>query len=169
MGSPEQASASDGAASQETPEQQQHQQQGAPPRDYQKLYEEIKGRPCRVDRISKLYERDEAKPLRTRQHLIDRELERVYDANTLEEIHEALEQAGRNLSKLAIFQDVQMLVHEDPEVRPQRMHDTGAGVSGQQRCSGWLHSGWLELGYQDNSECCSGRRESGTVHRAGQV
>lgn len=87
--------------------------------DYEKLFDEIKGRPCRVDRIEKLYEANE-KRLRTKPHVIDRELERVYAANSLEEINQALEEAGRNLQQLQCFKNLHMLVHEEPAVRSQR-------------------------------------------------
>jgi len=57
--------------------------------------------------------------LRTKPHIIDRELQRVQDANTLEEIHIALEETGRNLQQLGIFSRVDMLVSEDPEDDPE--------------------------------------------------
>lgn len=49
--------------------------------DYDAIFEEIKGRPCRVDRIEKLYEQAEVpgggkRRVRTRSHVIDRELDR---------------------------------------------------------------------------------------------
>jgi Fe2+ or Zn2+ uptake regulation protein len=40
--------------------------------------------------------------------VIDRELDRVYEARTLEEIHSALEQAGRNLQQLDVFRNLHM-------------------------------------------------------------
>lgn len=46
--------------------------------------------------------------LRTKRHVIDRELDRVYEARTLEEIHSALEQAGRNLQQLDVFRNLHM-------------------------------------------------------------
>lgn len=45
------------------------------PVDYEKLFEEIKAKPCRVDRIDRAYEAHGRKPLRTSSHVIDRELE----------------------------------------------------------------------------------------------
>lgn len=88
---------------------------GGPERDYQALYEQIKGQPCRVVQLDKVYEgKDRA--MRTKSYIIDRELQRVHDATTLEEIHVALEEAGRNLQQLGIFERVDMLVSEEPEV-----------------------------------------------------
>jgi outer membrane protein insertion porin family len=84
--------------------------------DYEQLFEEIKTRPCRVDRIEKVNDEPGQKKLRTKPHIIDRELERVYGANTLEEIHQALEEAGRNLQQLQVFRNLHMLVHEAPAV-----------------------------------------------------
>ena len=46
-----------------------------PPVDYEKLFEEIKTKSCRVDRIDRAYEAQGRKPLRTRSQIIDRELE----------------------------------------------------------------------------------------------
>ena len=46
--------------------------------------------------------------IRTKRHVIDRELDRVYEARTLEEIHSALEQAGRNLQQLDVFRNLHM-------------------------------------------------------------
>ena len=43
--------------------------------DYEKLYEDVKAKPCRVDRIDRAYEATGRKPLRTRSTIIDRELE----------------------------------------------------------------------------------------------
>ena len=43
-------------------------------------------------------------------------MQRVYDAQTLEEIHMALEEAGRNLQQLQVFRKLHMLVHEAPAV-----------------------------------------------------
>lgn len=43
-------------------------------------------------------------------------LQRVYEAKTLEEIHMALEEAGRNLQQLQVFRKLHMLVHEAPLV-----------------------------------------------------
>ena len=43
--------------------------------DYEKLYEDVKAKPCRVDRIDRAYEATGRKPLRTRSTIIDRELD----------------------------------------------------------------------------------------------
>lgn len=45
-------------------------------------------------------------------------MQRVYDATTLEEIHMALEEAGRNLQQLGVFRRLHMLVHEEPSDDP---------------------------------------------------
>ena len=84
-------------------------------KDYQALFEQIKSKPCKVVQLEKLYEA-EGRKLRTRPHLLDRELQRVYDARTLEEIHTALETTGRNLQQLGVFSSVDVLVNEEPEV-----------------------------------------------------
>ncbi|GAX76883.1 hypothetical protein CEUSTIGMA_g4329.t1 [Chlamydomonas eustigma] len=86
--------------------------------DYEQLFEQLKHKPCRVDRIDKKYESPGRKPIRTKASIIDRELERVYDATTLEEIHMALEEAGRNLQQLQVFRRLHMLVHEEPLDEP---------------------------------------------------
>jgi hypothetical protein len=84
--------------------------------DYEAIFAQVKDQPCKVDRIEKVF--DKSKDPRTNSHIIDRELQRVYDAGTLQEIHEALEEAGRNLQRLQIFRGLKMLIHEEPEVRP---------------------------------------------------
>lgn len=89
----------------------------APPHvDYQKLFDTIKSKPCKVVQLELEHENDN-RTLRTKPHIIDRELQRVHDAGTLEEIHIALEEAGRNLQQLGIFSNVDMLVDEEPLVR----------------------------------------------------
>ena len=51
--------------------------------DYEKLYEDVKAKPCRVDRIDRAYEATGRKPLRTRSTIIDRELEVGAGATTV--------------------------------------------------------------------------------------
>jgi len=82
--------------------------------DLQALYERAKGAPCHVAQVETVTVND--KPLRTRPHLIDAELERVHRASTLAEIHDALEVAGRNLQQLGVFKRVDMVLNELPEV-----------------------------------------------------
>ena len=64
-----------------------------PATDYEKLYEDVKGRPCRVDRIERAYLSKERKPLRTRSHIIDRELEVRSDQNLVTMIQSCKHQA----------------------------------------------------------------------------
>ncbi len=84
--------------------------------NYEELFEQVKNRPCRVAHIEHVYEGKQDVKLRTRPHIIERELQRVYDAKTLEEIHLALEEAGRSLQQLQIFRKLDMLVTEEPKV-----------------------------------------------------
>jgi hypothetical protein len=113
------------ASSSSTPEGQSpsssspDREQRAPPGrllDYEALFEQIKGKPIRVAAVDKLPE-EEGRPMRTKQSIIDRELQRVYDAKTLEELHAAMEQAGRNLQQLNVFNKVDFLANEEPEVK----------------------------------------------------
>ncbi|KAJ9511435.1 hypothetical protein QJQ45_029911 [Haematococcus lacustris] len=87
-------------------------------RDYSALYERIKRKPCRVANLEQLHE-TQGRKLRTRAHLIERELQKVQDASTLEEIHLALEEAGSNLEKLRVFSRIELLVNEEPEDEPE--------------------------------------------------
>eukprot|EP00967_Tisochrysis_lutea_P131254 scaffold227991_cov19-Tisochrysis_lutea.AAC.1 len=128
--------------------------------DYQALFEQIKTAPCKVSQVEKVNE-VKGEPLRTRPHLIDRELERVYAAGTLEEIHAgrlvvsvpsmpfcsrascprhivlapllraALEEAGRNLQQLGVFKRVDMLLNELPEVCRHAALCSTTGDAGQ--------------------------------------
>jgi hypothetical protein len=98
------------------------------PLDYNELYEAHKHKLCRVVALDKLWEGKE-QGLRTKAQLIDRELDRVLEARTLEEVHGALEEAGRNLQQLQTFRRVEMLVSEEPLVR-----------LGGWGCSGLLHA-----------------------------
>mmetsp|Transcript_32609 Transcript_32609/g.72023 ORF Transcript_32609/g.72023 Transcript_32609/m.72023 type:complete len:528 (-) Transcript_32609:921-2504(-) len=82
--------------------------------DYEALYERVKDNPCKVANVDRVYE-TKGVPLRTKAHIIDRELDKIFEANTLGEIHAALEEAGRNLSQLQVFRKVHMIVSEEPE------------------------------------------------------
>lgn len=67
-------------------------------------------------RLDKEYER-EGRELRTKAYIIDRELERVHQAETLEQLQDALNEAGERLQQLDVFSRIDMLVTEEPEVR----------------------------------------------------
>jgi hypothetical protein len=84
--------------------------------DYEALFEQIKGKPIRVAAVDQIPD-TEGRPMRTKPSIIDRELQRVHDAKTLEELHAAMEQAGRNLQQLNVFNRVDLLANEEPEVR----------------------------------------------------
>ncbi|GFH22854.1 Bac_surface_Ag domain-containing protein, partial [Haematococcus lacustris] len=98
----------------------QSESRSEPPRerDYSALYERIKRKPCRVANLEQLHE-TQGRKLHTRAHLIERELQKVQDASTLEEIHLALEEAGSNLEKLRVFSRIELLVNEEPEDEPE--------------------------------------------------
>ncbi|MEW5305444.1 MAG: hypothetical protein WDW38_010472 [Sanguina aurantia] len=87
--------------------------------DHQALYDKIKDKPCKVVDLETRVVGSAGGPARTRHQLIDRELDSVYEAKTLGEIHAALEQAGRNLQSLDIFRRVDILVHEEPQDDPE--------------------------------------------------
>eukprot|EP00798_Chlamydomonas_sp_ICE-L_P003901 gene3901-13971_t len=82
--------------------------------DYEELFEQVKNKPCTVDSFDRLYDTGDKK-MRTRSHIIDRELDRVLEAKTLDEIHLALEMAGKNLQQLNIFRRIDMIVTEEPK------------------------------------------------------
>jgi hypothetical protein len=50
--------------------------------------------------------------LRTAQALLDRELQRVYDARSLREVHAALEEAVEHLRQLEVFRRIDALIDE---------------------------------------------------------
>ncbi len=92
-----------------------NQQQGQRQMGAHQLYERVRDRPCQVLLVDKQYQ-DRDEPLRTREAIIDRELQRVYDANTLQEIHAALETAVANLQQLEVFNAVDVVIDEPPQV-----------------------------------------------------
>jgi len=55
--------------------------------------------------------------LRTRQSILDRELQRVYDAKSLREVHTALEIAVEHLRQLEAFRRIDALIDDEPGVR----------------------------------------------------
>ena len=65
------------------------------------LYDRIKGKPLRVDLV--LLHKG-----RTRPHIIEKELLRIRDANSLDELKEKLLEAQESLEALNIFQAVQL-------------------------------------------------------------
>jgi hypothetical protein len=66
-----------------------------------------------------------AGPLRTAQALLDRELQRVYDARSLREVHAALEEAVEHLRQLEVFRRIDALI------------DEGVGVMARAGAGGW--------------------------------
>lgn len=60
---------------------------------------------------------DAPRGLRTRQAILERELQLVYDAKSLREVHAALETAVEHLQQLEAFRRIDALIDEDPGVR----------------------------------------------------
>mmetsp|Transcript_14035 Transcript_14035/g.24605 ORF Transcript_14035/g.24605 Transcript_14035/m.24605 type:complete len:501 (+) Transcript_14035:55-1557(+) len=87
--------------------------------DYTVLFEKIKDKSCRVIHIDQQLEGFNNSRFRTRTQLIETELERIYEAKTLSEIHEAIEKTGRNLSHLDVFRNIDFLVYEEPVNEPE--------------------------------------------------
>lgn len=87
------------------------------PIDYSALYEQVKGRPCHVERLGQRQEGFNGGRFRTKPDVIERELAPIQRATTLEEVHAALDTAGRNLAQLGAFSAINFLVLEEPEVR----------------------------------------------------
>ena len=95
-----------------------------PSTDYQELFREVQGRPCQVTYIDKVYEsgRDgrgdgaEPRKMRTKPSIIERELQCIYDASNLGEIHQALVKATSALQELDVFNSIDLVVTEAPEV-----------------------------------------------------
>ncbi len=86
------------------------------PIDYAELYDQIKGKPCKVERINQERIGFREGDFRTRSDIIERELAPIYNANTLEEVHQELEAAHKRLSRLGVFSSVSFLAHEEPLV-----------------------------------------------------
>lgn len=85
--------------------------------DLETLYLRVRDNPLRVLDIRRADDRGaDQRPLRTKQEVIDRELKRVYDAKTLQQIHEALEEAITNLRQLDVFEEIEALIDSEPEV-----------------------------------------------------
>ncbi|GLC33405.1 hypothetical protein PLESTB_000072000 [Pleodorina starrii] len=84
------------------------------PVDYTELYERIKDKPCRVVQINQQLEGFNGGAFRTRSDMIERELESIHNAQTLSEVHEELDAAGRRLKQLGVFNKVEFFAHEEP-------------------------------------------------------
>ncbi|KAG2436096.1 hypothetical protein HYH02_011607 [Chlamydomonas schloesseri] len=82
--------------------------------DYEALYEQIKDKPCHVVQINQRKDGFNGGTFRTRASLIERELEPIYQAQTLAEVHTEMEAAGKRLRQLGVFTGVSMLAHEEP-------------------------------------------------------
>ncbi|KAG2426304.1 hypothetical protein HXX76_013061 [Chlamydomonas incerta] len=82
--------------------------------DYEALYEQIKDKPCHVVQINQRKDGFNGGTFRTRASLIERELDPIYKAETLAEVHEEMEAAGKRLRQLGVFTGVSMLAHEEP-------------------------------------------------------
>eukprot|EP00775_Hariotina_reticulata_P009504 gene9504-9667_t len=83
----------------------------------------VRDQPCRVDDVrievvSPGPEGSEPKPLRLSQSILDRELDRVYEAKTLKEVHEALETSVEHLRQLETFEDITALIDAEPQDEP---------------------------------------------------
>lgn len=92
-------------------------QRRSPQLDYYRLFESVKDKPCHVVTVKKLYLEQEP-PLRTNEHIIDRELARVQDAQTLEEIYDALDVACKHLEALDVFNGIEAVITEEPQDDP---------------------------------------------------
>ena len=89
-------------------------------RQTQDLYETVADKPLVVDRV-RVEPRggppgEPAPPLRTRRDILERELERVYDARSLREVHAALELAVEHLQQLEVFRRIDALIDDEPAV-----------------------------------------------------
>lgn len=85
--------------------------------DLEELFNRVKRLPCQVLDVRRAQQKGaDQRPQRTRQAIIDRELQRVYDAKTLQEIHDALEEAVTNLRQLDVFEEIEALIDSEPEV-----------------------------------------------------
>ncbi|GFR49021.1 hypothetical protein Agub_g11042 [Astrephomene gubernaculifera] len=107
------ATSSDASAPEPSPSAQNAPAAQAPV-DYVALFEQIKDKPCRVVQINERLEGFHGGAFRTRADILQRELEPIYKAETLAEVHQELDAAGRRLKQLGVFDEVNMLVHEEP-------------------------------------------------------
>jgi outer membrane protein insertion porin family len=86
--------------------------------DYEALYDAVKDRKLRVDKVKEQLDGHNGTPPRTRKELVDRELQPLYKAETLAELHQAMDAAGQRLAALGVFSTVALLAHEEPSVGP---------------------------------------------------
>eukprot|EP00878_Enallax_costatus_P024990 GHUV01026706.1.p1 GENE.GHUV01026706.1~~GHUV01026706.1.p1 ORF type:complete len:297 (+),score=63.56 GHUV01026706.1:395-1285(+) len=111
-------------------EQQQQQQQDTATKgqSLQSLYLQVRDKPCKVadiriepvgpDTVGPNGETLPPRPLRLKEEILDRELERVYQAETLKEVHEALETSVEVLRQLEVFDDITALIDAQPMNEP---------------------------------------------------
>lgn len=90
-------------------------------RQTQDLFEKVADKPLTVDHV-RVEARggppgEPAPPLRTRQDILERELQRVYDARSLREVHAAVEEAVEHLRQLEAFRRIDALIDDAPAVR----------------------------------------------------
>lgn len=85
-----------------------------PPTNYADIYEQVKSKPLIVSSIERV-DKKHTQPLRTKEHIIERELKRVYDAKNLEEINEALEESCESLASLGVFSTIDAVITDEPE------------------------------------------------------
>ena len=74
------------------------------------LYDRIKDKPLHVDVII-------LQKGRTQPYIIEKELRRISDAQTLDELKEKLLEAQEALEALNIFEAVQLVIDQSPHVR----------------------------------------------------
>lgn len=82
--------------------------------------DEVMDKPCKVDKVFI------SGVKRTKDYILQRELESLKQAQTLQEVHDCLSEAHDRLMALEIFDAVQMTIDESPKVRyiPRMSHIT---------------------------------------------
>lgn len=78
--------------------------------DFEEIFEHVKGKRCKVEKLSI------AGLQRTKGKLVLRELLKVKEAQTLDEIKDSLLEAYENLMGLDIFDGVEVVIDADEEV-----------------------------------------------------
>lgn len=97
------------------------------------MYEAVADKPLSVVAVRVEPQGAQGEPtqsLRTRQAILDRELQRVYDAKSLREVHEALEIAVEHLRQLEAFRRIDALIDDEPAVRGGGGVRRGVGLGG---------------------------------------
>eukprot|EP00879_Flechtneria_rotunda_P023366 GHRR01024716.1.p1 GENE.GHRR01024716.1~~GHRR01024716.1.p1 ORF type:complete len:243 (+),score=73.44 GHRR01024716.1:534-1262(+) len=120
-----------GQSEQQGQQQQQQQQQRPqhPGMSLRDLYLQVRDKPChvadvRVEAIGPMVDEGPgskpagSKSLRLKQEILDRELDRIYEAKTLKEVHEAVERAVEVLRQLEVYDDISALIHSEPQDEP---------------------------------------------------